>query len=173
MQEHRWHFKHHESNNRTTFGMGVPRKVGKWRGLMAWQWMRLQSSESRALSCSAWKQEATGANIHTQNLTNVWNWKLNSMALVHMQTVLTDGRLSAKLVPTFEDRRCHVVSATDPHGPILGFLDWRCYFFFQVSPQLYSRGWVDPVPDPLLLRKSGSAGNQTQTSGSVACSSGH
>jgi hypothetical protein len=27
---------------------------------------------------------------------------------------------------------------------------------------------VDPVPDPLLLRKSGSAGNQTLTSESVA-----
>jgi hypothetical protein len=27
---------------------------------------------------------------------------------------------------------------------------------------------VDPVPDPLLLRKSGSAGNRTQTFGSVA-----
>jgi hypothetical protein len=27
---------------------------------------------------------------------------------------------------------------------------------------------VDPIPDPLLLRKSGSAGNETRTSGSVA-----
>jgi hypothetical protein len=27
---------------------------------------------------------------------------------------------------------------------------------------------VDPVPDPLLLRKSGSVGNRTRTSGSVA-----
>jgi hypothetical protein len=27
---------------------------------------------------------------------------------------------------------------------------------------------VDPVPDPLLLSKSGSAGNRTRTSGSVA-----
>jgi hypothetical protein len=27
---------------------------------------------------------------------------------------------------------------------------------------------VDPVPDPLLLRKSGNAGNRTQTSGFVA-----
>jgi hypothetical protein len=27
---------------------------------------------------------------------------------------------------------------------------------------LSSRGWVDPVPDPLLLRKSGSAGNRTR-----------
>jgi hypothetical protein len=47
------------------------------------------------------------------------------------------------------------------------FLDRSRYFFFEVVPQLYSRGWVDPVPDP-LLRKSGSAGNRTQTSGYVA-----
>jgi hypothetical protein len=31
--------------------------------------------------------------------------------------------MSAKLVPTFADRGCRVVSATDPHGFILGFLD--------------------------------------------------
>jgi hypothetical protein len=36
------------------------------------------------------------------------------------------------------------------------------YYFFQISPQLYSRGWADPVPDPLLLRKSGSDGNRTR-----------
>jgi hypothetical protein len=45
--------------------------------------------------------------------------------------------------------------------------------FYQVAPQLYSRGWVDPVPDPLLLRKSGSSGNRTQTSGSVGRNSDH
>jgi hypothetical protein len=28
-----------------------------------------------------------------------------------------------KLVPTFEDERCRVVRAADPHGRILGFLD--------------------------------------------------
>jgi hypothetical protein len=32
---------------------------------------------------------------------------------------------------------------------------------------------VDPVPDPLLLRKSGNAGNRTRTSGSVAKNSDH
>jgi hypothetical protein len=53
-------------------------------------------------------------------------------------------------------------------GRILGFLERCRYFFFQVAPQLYSRGWVDPVPDPLLLRKSGGAGSRTRTSGSVA-----
>jgi hypothetical protein len=45
--------------------------------------------------------------------------------------------------------------------------------FFQVAPQLYPRGWVDSVPDPLLLIKCGSAGNRTRTSGSVARNSDH
>jgi hypothetical protein len=40
--------------------------------------------------------------------------------------------------------------------------------FYQVAPQLYSRGWVDPVPDKLLFFFSGSAGNRTRASGSVA-----
>jgi hypothetical protein len=68
----------------------------------------------------------------------------------------------------FADRGCGVVSATELRGRILGFLDRSRYYFFQVAPQLYSRGWVDPVPDPLLFRKSDSAGNRTCTSGSVA-----
>jgi hypothetical protein len=34
-----------------------------------------------------------------------------------------DRRLSAKLVPTFADRRCYVVSVTDPYDRIVGFLD--------------------------------------------------
>jgi hypothetical protein len=66
-----------------------------------------------------------------------------------------------------------VVSVADPYGRILGFLDRDRYFFFQVAPQLYSRGWVDPVPNPLLLRKSSSAGNQTRASGSVAKNCDH
>jgi hypothetical protein len=70
--------------------------------------------------------------------------------------------MSAKLVPTFADRGCRVVSTTDPHGRILGFLDRSRYYFYQVAPQLSSRDRVDPVPDPLLLRKSGSAGNRTR-----------
>jgi hypothetical protein len=59
-------------------------------------------------------------------------------------------------------------SVMDPYGHILDFLDGSHNFFFQVAPQLYSRGRVDPVPDPLLLRKSGSAENRTWASGSLA-----
>jgi hypothetical protein len=66
-----------------------------------------------------------------------------------------------------------VVSVTDLYGLILGFLERGRYFFFQVAPQLYSRGRVDPVPDPLLLRKSGSAGNRTRTLGFVARNCDH
>jgi hypothetical protein len=80
----------------------------------------------------------------------------------------SDHRLSAKLVLTFADRGCHVVSVTDSYSPILGFLERSRYFFFQVAPQLSSRGWVDPVPDKLLLRK-----NSTRASGSLARNSDH
>jgi hypothetical protein len=57
---------------------------------------------------------------------------------------------------------CRVVSITDPYSRNLGFLDRSRYFFFQVAPQLYSRGRVDAVPDALLLRKSRSAGNRSR-----------
>jgi hypothetical protein len=50
-------------------------------------------------------------------------------------------------------------------GRNLGFLDRSRYFSFQVARQMYSRGWVDPVPDPLLLRKSGRALHRTRNSG--------
>jgi hypothetical protein len=36
--------------------------------------------------------------------------------------------MSAKLVPTFAGRGCRVVSATDPQGRILGFLDYPHFF---------------------------------------------
>jgi hypothetical protein len=37
-------------------------------------------------------------------------------------------RLSAKGLPTFADRGCHVVSVTDSCGRIINFLDRSCYF---------------------------------------------
>jgi hypothetical protein len=40
----------------------------------------------------------------------------------------SDRLLSAKRLPTFSDRECHVVSVTDPYGSILGFLDRSRYF---------------------------------------------
>jgi hypothetical protein len=40
----------------------------------------------------------------------------------------SDRRLSAKRLPTFANRGCHVVSVTDPYARILGFLDRSRYF---------------------------------------------
>jgi hypothetical protein len=63
------------------------------------------------------------------------------VTLVRIELNRQSGRhLSAKLVPTFADRGCRVVSATDPHGRSLDFLDRSRYSFSQVAPQLYSRG---------------------------------
>jgi hypothetical protein len=76
------------------------------------------------------------------------------MAWVRERTIPTDRRLSTKLVSTVADRRCYVVSVTNPYCRNLDFLDRSRYFLFQVAP-LYSQGWVDFVPDP---RASGSVG---------------
>jgi hypothetical protein len=51
-----------------------------------------------------------------------------------------DRRFWEKILPTFADRGCHLVSVADPYGRILDFLDPEPYFFFQVAPQFYSRG---------------------------------
>jgi len=52
-----------------------------------------------------------------------------------------------------------------PQPLISVYRTWIATYFIQVAPQLTSRdsrGWVHPVPDPLPLRKSGSAGNLTR-----------
>jgi hypothetical protein len=85
-------------------------------------------------------------------------WTLSAIELYQRR----DHHLSAKLVPVIEDRGCCVVSTTHPYCLFSDFLDGNRYIFFQAAPRLYSRGWMDPVPEPLLLRKSGSAGNRTQ-----------
>jgi hypothetical protein len=95
--------------------------------------------------------------------------KLNSVALVRERTIATEWLpLAGEVSANFPDRGCRVVILTDPHGRILGFLDRSRYFLFQVAPQLYSRGWLDLVPDPLLYRKSGTAGKRNRAF--VSCS---
>ena len=90
--------------------------------------------------------------------------KLNSVALVRERTIPTEqpppvGEVSAN----FSGWRGVTWSAQRvPTVVNLCFLDRSRYLFIQVAPQLTSRGWVDPVRDPLLLRKSGSAGNRTR-----------
>jgi hypothetical protein len=87
----------------------------------------------------------------------------NSGALVRQWTIPTERPpLVSEVVSTLADRGCRLVSATNPHGRSFRFSRSEPLLLFQVSPQLSSRGRVDPVPDPVLLRKSGSAGNRTR-----------
>jgi hypothetical protein len=98
---------------------------------------------------------------------------MKSAVRVHEGTIPTERPLLVGEVSANFCGVIYVVSLTDPYCRNYDFLDRSRYFFFQVAPQLYSRGWVDPVPDPVLLSKSGSAGNRTQTSRSVAINSDH
>jgi hypothetical protein len=84
----------------------------------------------------------------------------NSVAFPHERIPTERPTIVGEVSANFADRGCRVVISTDPDGRILGSQDRSRYCFFQVVPLLYSRGWVDPVPD--LLRKSGSAGNRTR-----------
>jgi hypothetical protein len=60
--------------------------------------------------------------------------------------------MSAKLVPAFADRGCHVVSVKDPYGRILDFLDRSRHFSFQAASQLYSRGFPSEVKTVIFIR---------------------
>jgi hypothetical protein len=68
---------------------------------------------------------------------------------------------------------CCVVSTADPLQPYSRYSRPEELFFLSSSSSIVSRGWADPVPDPLLLRKRGSVGNRTRTSGSAARNSDH
>jgi hypothetical protein len=66
------------------------------------------------------------------------------------------------LVPIFVYRgvsRCQ--RGGSPTVVNLSFLDRSRYFSFKYLLIYPHKGWVDPVPDPLLLKKYGSAGNRT------------
>jgi hypothetical protein len=77
--------------------------------------------------------------------------KNNILGFVRKRTIPTyPPPLPAKLVPTFAT----VVNLED--------VDRSRYFFFQVAPQLSSRGSMDSIPDQLLLRESGTACNRTR-----------
>jgi hypothetical protein len=80
----------------------------------------------------------------------------------------SDRRLSDKLVPTFADRECRVVSVTDPYDHNLGFPHRSHYFFFQVSSSVVLTRLSGLRSRPITCQKSGSAGNRSRTSGSVA-----
>jgi hypothetical protein len=84
-------------------------------------------------------------HVSTSKLMN--RFRLNSILQVYNKIHKKNSVVSARkrTIPTerpplvsevsanfFVDRWCHVVSVTNPHGRILGFLDRSRYYFFQV-----------------------------------------
>jgi hypothetical protein len=66
--------------------------------------------------------------------------KTNSAALIRVPTIPTERpTASCRLVLSFADRGVSRSQHADPLRPNLAFLDLSLYFFFQVTPQLYSR----------------------------------
>jgi hypothetical protein len=78
-------------------------------------------------------------------------WSLSASELCRP----SDRRLSAKLVPTFEDGGCRVVSGTDPYGRILGFLDRSRYFFLLSSFSIVLMRLNGPRSRPSTSQKIG------------------
>jgi hypothetical protein len=68
---------------------------------------------------------------HTRIMDNALNCNKNKTPWSESASELcrpSDRRFSAKWLPTFADKGCHVVSVTNPYGRILGFLDRSRYF---------------------------------------------
>jgi hypothetical protein len=65
-----------------------------------------------------------------------------------------DRRLTAKLVPTFADRGCHVVSVTDPYGRILGFLNREALRFLSSSSSVVLTRLSGPRSRPTTSQKN-------------------
>jgi hypothetical protein len=75
--------------------------IGKWTYFITLVHLALQFSKQQP-RCNSHKHTST---------------KLNSEALAYERSMLTERLpLVGEVVPTFADRRCRVVSATDSHG---------------------------------------------------------
>jgi hypothetical protein len=95
----------------------------------------------------------------------VWIKKTNSLAFSPQAnyTAWATATCWWNLVPIFADSGVsRGQRGRSPTVVTFSFLDQSRYFSFQVALHLCSQGWEDPIPNPLLLRKSGRAGNRTR-----------
>jgi hypothetical protein len=80
--------------------------------------------------------------------------------------------LVGEVIANFLRRGCHVVSATDPYGRIIGFLERSRYFSIKYLLSCTHEAEWTPLQTHYFFF-SGSAGNRTRASGSVAKNSDH
>jgi hypothetical protein len=78
--------------------------------------------------------------------------KLNSMVWVRERTIPTERPpLVGEVIADFCGQRVTRGQHDGSLRTYSRFSRQEPLLFYQVAPQLYSRGWVDPVPDPLLF----------------------
>jgi hypothetical protein len=107
------------------------------------KWMNIDTEERKIGHVRRWKTPGMNKEIHWNVYTYIYLSCFSlSLSYFHANLIKqtpwsesaselyrpSDCRLSAKWLPTFADRGCHVVSVTDSHGRILGFLDRSRYF---------------------------------------------
>jgi hypothetical protein len=121
----------------------VPKFFDKWRPTSQGMSRRLGRRGILILSSkeilSAASIQFKDVNAKSRNKTNKQTPWLQSASDLYRPR---DRRLSVKLVSSFEDRGCSVVSTTDPNGRILCFLDRSPYLFFQVAQQKYIHTFI-------------------------------
>jgi hypothetical protein len=106
----------------------------------------------------------SGCNFWIQISTNMKK-QTNSVALSPRAnyTDWTTAISRWNLVPTFVDRGVSCGQrGGSPTVVNLSFLDQSRQFSFKLLLIYPHKGWVGPVPESLLLRKSGSGGNRTR-----------
>jgi hypothetical protein len=145
--------------------------VIQWMGrTLVWQYL------GQYLVCMKWHMHTVqsvigerGFTFHCITPCDHCLIKKNSMVWVRERTIPTERPpLVGEVIANF----CRILGFLCQLLPYSRFSRQELLLFYQVAAQLYSQGWVDPVPDPLLFF-SGSARNRTRASGSVAKNSDH
>jgi hypothetical protein len=98
-----------------------------------------------------WVEEPSSTDVQkwfiiNRKSANVWGTHKHKCSKWFSRRVVVSSSAQEhvfQLMSVNIDGGCLVVSVPDPYGRIHEFLDRSRYFFLQVAPQLYSRGWVD------------------------------
>jgi hypothetical protein len=132
-------------------------------GIEAWSGIRTHNVSVRESEDSPCLKQRGHWSLFS--LTYTTNKQTNSVAL-SLPANYTDWATATfrrNLVPAFVDRGVsRGQRGGSPTDVNLSFLDRSRYLSFKQLLIYSHKGWVHPVPDPLLLRKSGSVGNRTR-----------
>jgi hypothetical protein len=108
-----------------------------------------------AISCVPWISSpyALSSMSRRQHMyTNIKIYKKNSMVWVSERTIPTERPpLVVEVIANFCGKRMSRGQRDGSLRPYSRFSRQEPLLFYQVFPPLYSRGWVDPVPDPITF----------------------